>query len=146
MKHGDCSVLYSSFTTTTPKATVKVGTVECGSYKFQDTPKALYRVLFLTNAKQVDFSNMYKSDSLIALVSPDGQFVADIQFFKYELAAYLSAAKEHIDGQQHNVVAGAPGSDNGIRAGSPELKLWAKTLKKCLNRSWMVYGGNDFEV
>jgi len=124
----------------------KLGTVECGSFGFLDTPKALYRLLFLSKANRVDFSDMYKSCSLFALTSPDGQFVADFQFYKYELAAYLSAAKEHTEGRQHSVLCGVPGSDNGIRTRSPELKLWADTLKKCLGRSWMVYGGNDFEV
>lgn len=124
----------------------KVGTVECGSFEFLDTPKALYRLLFLTKATRVDFSDMYKSCSLFALTSPDGQFVADFQFYKYELAAYLSAAKEHIEGRQHSVLCGVPGSDNGIRARTPELTLWAETLKTCLDRSWMVYGGNDFTV
>lgn len=124
----------------------KIGTIECGSFGFEDTPQALYRLLFLTKAREVDFSDMYKSNSLFALTSPDGRFVADFQFFKYELAAYISAPREHIDGQMHAIIAGAPGSDNGIRAKSPELSLWAETLKKCLDRSWMVYGGNDFKV
>ncbi len=124
----------------------KVGTIECGGFDFQDTPKALYRLLFLTKAKRVDFGNMYKSRSLLALISPDGRFVADIQFYKYELAAYLSSTKEHIEGHQHEIVCGVPCADNGIRAESSELKLWSATLKKCLDRSWMVYGGNDFEV
>jgi hypothetical protein len=123
-----------------------VGTIECGSFGFQDTPKALYRLLFLAQPKQVDFSDMYKSCSLFALVSPDGEFVADFEFFKFELAAYLSAAPVHIEGRMSSIIAGAPGADNGIHAKSPELQLWAATLKKCLDRSWMVYGGNDFEV
>jgi hypothetical protein len=124
----------------------KIATIECGSFGFKDTPKVLYRLLFLTRAKSVDFSDMYKSASLFALTSPDGQFVADIQFFKYELAAYISAPREHIEGRMYGIIAGAPGSDNGIRAKSPELKLWAETLRRCLDKSWMVYGGNDFEV
>ena len=124
----------------------KVGTIECGSFSFTDTPKALYRVLFLAKPKRIDFSSMYKSNSLFALTSPDGHFVADFQTYKYELAAYLSAAPEHVEGRESGLICGVPGSDNGIRAKSPELKLWADTLKKCLDRTWMVYGGNDFEV
>jgi len=128
------------------KGNRKVGTIECGSFDFEDTPKALYRLLFLARPARVDFSDMYKSKSLFALTSADGCFVADFQFFKYELAAYLSATREHTEGRQSVLIAGAPGSDNGIRAKSPELKLWASTLKKCLDKKWMVYGGNDFEV
>lgn len=124
----------------------KVGTIECGSFRVQDTPKALYRLLFLTKARRVDFSEMYKSNSLFALTSPDGQFVADLQFFKHELAAYLSAPANHIEGKQHCIIAGAPGADNGIHIKSADFNLWAQTLKKCLDKTWMVYGGNDFEV
>jgi len=124
----------------------QVGTIECGSFGFEDTPKALYRLLFLAKPKRVDFSDMYKSESLFALTSVNGAFVADFQFYKYELAAYVSAAKEHIEGRESGIICGVPGSDNGIRAKSPELRLWASTLKKCLDRTWMVYCGNDFEV
>lgn len=122
-----------------------VGTVSCGSIK-TDTARALYRLLFLLNPKRVDFSDMYKSDSLFAIVSPDGQFVADVQFFKYELAIYFSAAPTHVTGSQRNIRSGIPGVDNGVRAQSPELRAWCETLQKCLARTWMVYGGNDFEV
>lgn len=35
-----------------------VGTVACGSSGFQDTPKALYRLLYLTRQSGLDFSDM----------------------------------------------------------------------------------------
>lgn len=123
----------------------KIGTVECGGFSLETT-SALYRLLFLAKPTNVDFSDMYKSSSLFALCSPDGEFVADFQFYKYELAVYCSAVKSHVAGAPSFVQSGMPGSDNGVNANSQELKEWMELLKLCLSRKWMVYGGNDFEV
>ena len=123
----------------------KVGTLSCGSIGTQ-TVNALYRLFYLSQPKRVDFSDMYKSESLFALRSPDWQFVGDVHFYKYELAIYFSATGEYIDGQQHGIICGVPGIDNGINAKSESLTIWIALLKRCLDRKWMVYGGNDFEV
>jgi hypothetical protein len=122
-----------------------VPTSQCGSFKFKNTPKALYRLLFLARPKRINFDDMYKS-TLFALTSVDGRFVADFDFYKYKLAAYLSATAEHIEGRNSMIMCGVPGANNGIRIKTPELQMWADTLKKCLNKKWMIYGGNDFEV
>lgn len=125
----------------------KVGTVPCGSFEIEDTPKSLYRLLFLARPESVKFSTMYKSESLFALTSPDGEFVADIQFYKYELGVYLSAEPKHVDqSKRSGIIGGMPGCDNGEKIQTPELKAWADLLKKCLSSKWLVYGGNDFEV
>lgn len=123
----------------------KIPTIECGSTRL-DSANALYRLLFLTRPKQVDCSDMYASDFLFALVSPDGEFVADFAFHKYGLAVYFSATSAHLKGHRTVVSSGVPGADNGIKPNSPLLKLWCSTLKKCLHRKWLMYAGNDFSV
>lgn len=123
----------------------KVEVYECGSVAL-DTPRALYRLLFLAQPTQVDFSDMYKSESLFALTSPDHRFVADPQFYKYALMLSFSAQKDFVTGRPHTVQGGMPGIDNGIRSGSPVLTEWCDLLKVCLDHAWLVYGGNEFEV
>lgn len=123
----------------------KVGTHDCESVRLSGAA-AFYRLLFLTKPKQLDFSDMYKSGSLFALVSPNGEFVADVEFWKYEPTIRFSALVEHLEGQSRPVTCGIPGSDNGWRAKDPELKAWIALLLRCLERKWMIYSGNDFEV
>jgi hypothetical protein len=123
----------------------KVRTAECGSFKTETAP-ALYRLLYLTAPKRIDFSDMYKSCSLFALVSPDSRFCAQPQFFKYELAIYLSGAEDVVKGREHGVTSGIPGIDNGIGIKDPGMKMWSELLQRCLARKWDVYSGNNFEV
>lgn len=122
-----------------------IPTKECASFRM-DTVPGLYRLLYLCKPKRVDFSDMYKSNSLFALLSPDAKFVADIQFYKYELAAYISASPEHIDGREHAILCGVPGSDNGISVKDELLKAWVSLLERSLKTKWPVYLGNNFEV
>lgn len=123
-----------------------VATLEAGSSPLKSTPLGLYRLLFLARPTRVSFTAMYKSESLFALRSPDGHFVADIQTYKYSLALYFSASPEHIEGRENCVTTGVPGHDNGIRAKSPDFKAWGELLVRCLDRTWTVYSGNNFEV
>ena len=122
----------------------KVGTISCTSFKL-DTAPALYRLFYLTRPKSIDFSDMYKNN-ILTLVSPDYEFVADIEFFKYELGVYISAAPKHVEGRPSCVQGGWPGADNGTSMKTQELKDWADLLKKCLSSKWQVYPGNNFEV
>lgn len=123
-----------------------VGTYPCGSVKLQDTPKCLYRALFIFRPEAISFRDMYKMN-LLTLVSPDFQLVAEIDLFKYEMAVYCNASKGHVSGtRQHAVIAGAPGWDNGISAQSETAKAWFGFLVDLLNREWVVYDGNDFFV
>lgn len=124
----------------------EVATIDCGGMRHECTPKGLYRVLFLAEPKRVDFSDMYKSGSLFSLVSPCGNFTAEIEFFKYEFAVYFTATREHVKGKQSWIVAGAPEADNGVSGASKEFVAWSGLLKACLNREWTVYSGNDFRV
>jgi hypothetical protein len=127
---------------------LKVRVRECGSAGFEDTPRSLYRLLYIFSAQArekrrsflVDFEDMYKSCSLFAIVSPDGHFVADPQFYKYRLCLQCRASKQHVEGQEHGVLCGVPGHDNGVRMASPLLRDWWALLLRLLNRQWRVYG------
>ena len=123
----------------------RIATRECESVKLNGAA-AFYRLLFLAQPKQLDFSDMYKSGILFALVSPNGEFVADIEFWKYEPCVRFSAAPEHLDVEPRIVFCGIPGTDNGGHAKTLELKAWMALLQRCLDRRWMMYSGNDFEV
>lgn len=63
------------------------GYLKYRSVAFSDTPKCLYRFLYLWEPPVLDFSDMYKSR--IALIDLNGVAVASLAFFKYELAAYF---------------------------------------------------------
>jgi hypothetical protein len=118
---------------------------ECGSVRLEDTPKTFYRAMFLFHPISVSFETMYKTP-LLTLVSPDRHLVATLEFYKYELALYFMATKEHIEGRGSNVICGLPGSDNGVHFKGEIAEAWFGLITKLLNREWMVYGGNDFAV
>ena len=118
---------------------------DCGSSRLTDTPKALYRVLFLFRPQRLSFGDMYKT-RLLTLVDPTGKLAALFEFYKYKAAVYFAAKKRHIEGRGSNVICGLPGSDNGARCSTEYSRQWFSLLVDCLNREWMVYGGNDFTV
>src|SRR3990167_3621736 len=60
----------------------------CGSANVEDTPRALYRLLFLCKPKQVDFSDMYKN-CLFGFFSTDRRFFVSVELFKYEVGLYF---------------------------------------------------------
>jgi hypothetical protein len=122
-----------------------VGTVDCGSARLRDTPRALYRALFLFHPERLSFKGMYK-ETLLTLVSPDYHLVATLEFFKYELAVYFSAAEEHIEGRRARIVCGLPGSDNGVKFKGIVAEGWFGLIRCLLDREWTVYGGNNFVV
>lgn len=123
-----------------------VGTAECGSVAIKDTPRGLYRLLYLTGPKALDFDDMYKTGGLICLCSPDYQFVASAELWKYELALRFDSTRENIEGRLSAIQCGVPGSNNGVRVASPLLKQWCDTLSLCLKTKWNVYYGNNFVV
>jgi hypothetical protein len=124
-----------------------VKTMPCGSCAVPDTPKALYRLLYLLQPEHpIDFSQMYKSGSIVEVCSPDYQFCAAVQFFKYELGIYFHCTGEHHNGEFPFLTAGWPGADNGQECTSDIGNLWYKTLIKCLTHEITIYPGNDFVV
>lgn len=122
------------------------GVVDCGSVKFEDTPRSLYRALFWVAPSFVDFSDMYKTGTLIDLCSPDYDFLCSLQLFKYELGAYFECAEQHKEGRLSMIQGGWPGCDNGVRCKSDLGKKWFGVIVRALTQEWSVYSGNNFSV
>ena len=57
--------------------------VSVRSKAFPDTPKCLYRFLYIWEQKKIDFSDMYKSS--IALIDLVEKAIVKLALFKYEL-------------------------------------------------------------
>lgn len=127
-----------------------VGTHECGGHRFADTPKALYRAMYLLRPTHMDAGDMYKTDSMIEICSPDYQFVASFVLWKYEASLYFSCPSEMLERIRKRggitITCGIPGSDNGIRCKDKQALKWFDVIKRSLEWTWPVYGGNDFEV
>lgn len=122
----------------------------CGSVKFTDTPKALYRILYLVKPSFVDFSDMYKTGTLIDLTDPEQRFLCSFQLCKYEASMWFSCPKEFLvddqEGQGFRISCGVPGVDDGTRCSDPLGNLFFEVATMALNFQHMVYGGNDFSV
>jgi hypothetical protein len=119
----------------------------CVGFDIEDTPKALYRALYLGKPNKVDFSDMYKTGMLFGFRSPCGNFFATIELFKYEFGVYFYCKnKEDIGGQAHGVQGGWPSCDNGIYCKNPSGQLWFDVLKMALEYEHDVYSGNNFKV
>jgi len=118
----------------------------CGSSTLSDTPKALYRMLWLCNPKRVDFSDMYKSP-LLAVATPDKRFLATFELFKFEAGLYFYAPQGTIQSKGLDLlVAGWPGADNGRTCQDSTGQLFFDVLKRLLEYRHGVYSGNNFEV
>jgi hypothetical protein len=134
----------------------KKGFRDCGSagrwdgkIKISDTPRGLYRLLYLVRPKKVDFSDMYKSE-MFRFFSKDLRFMVIVYLFKYELSLYFYCRADLVEdkqaGQAIRVIAGAPGSNNGLRCTNEEGRKFFEMVARAAKFKWMVYGGNDFEV
>ena len=122
------------------------GTLECGSSKFKDTPKTLYRLFYFLSPDSVCFDDMYKSGTIIEIVSPDYNFGASFQFYKYEIGVYFHCSPEYHNKERNQIVCGCPSADNGQRCLSDVGNLWFETLVLCLNHEHEVCPGNSFVV
>jgi hypothetical protein len=118
---------------------------ECGSEKVDDTPNALYRLLYLLKPKHLDFSDMYKG-GLFGFFSADKRFLVSIEFFKYELGLYFYCPKEALTGRGSVVQGGWPGCDNGTSCGDEDGKAFFEMVTRAVHREWDVYSGNNFTV
>ena len=119
---------------------------DCGSYKAQDTPKALYRLLYLLEADSVDFSNMYRGD-LFYFVSVDERFMVRVSLFEYELGLYFLAPEETIDESEAACVPSAwPGADNKIRLIDSVGIDFFEMVKKIVENEFEIYPVGDFKV
>ncbi len=129
------------------------------SVAFSDTPKSLYRFLYLWGGHALDFSDMYKST--IAVIDLNGAAVAKLAFFKYQLAAYFYVPEGDIIVKPVPAIAtpagplfvssGIPGieDDDEYR---PQLVEGSKAEEEIqafitlLEKEHDVYPGNNFRV
>ena len=126
----------------------EIGTTDCGSVRFSDPAKAMYRLIVLSEPGMVDFSDTYKSEAMFALRSPCWQFVAEFQFFKGEFACYFSCPTAHLPKIQqgkYKVTCGIPGHKEPFCT-SEKGMAWMSTLTDILNSPVLVYSGNNFWV
>lgn len=118
----------------------------CGSSRPHDAAKALYRALFLCRPSSVDFSGFYKSGSLFVLHSECSRFSVSVETYKYELALYYACDRESLTGAFRGVQSGVPGADNGTKCKDPAGVKFFQMVEASLNREWLIYSGNNFEV
>lgn len=119
--------------------------VGCGSYKLTDTPRALYRLLWLLRPKGLDFSDMYKAQ-LLEFALPDRRFVCEFYWFKYEAGLYFYAVREAVGGHGSGIIGGWPGCDNGWYCTDPLGNLFFQVVREIIEYEHTVYGGNNFKV
>ncbi len=119
---------------------------DCGSYKVEDTPKAMYRLFHLLEPESVDFSSMYRGD-LFCFVSVDERFMVRVSLFEYELGLYFLAPEETIDKSEAACVPSAwPGADNRIRLTDPVGIDFFEMVKKIVEHELDVYPVGEFKV
>ena len=123
-----------------------IATFSCGGHKFDDTPKSLYRALYLFRPGEVDFLDMYKTGTLIHICSSCYRFCVSLELHKYEFAAYFECAEEFKIGQPKMIQGGWASCDNGVKCNSDLGNKWFDTVVKALEYKLMVYSGNNFEV
>jgi hypothetical protein len=119
---------------------------DCGSYKAEDTPKGLYRLLFLLEPKGLDFSSMYRGQ-LFAFVSADERFLVKVYLYEYELGLYFLAPEEAIDKSDGVCVPSAwPGADNRIRLTNPMGIEFFEMVREIVEHELEVYPVGEFRV
>ena len=119
---------------------------DCGSYKALNTPRGLYRLLYLLEPESVDFSNMYRGQ-LFAFMSVDGRFLVKVCLYEYELGLYFFAPEEAIDKSDGVCVPSVwPGADNKIRLTDSIGIEFFEMVKKLVEHEFDVYPVGEFKV
>lgn len=125
------------------------GVIECGGCGFEDTPAALYRLLWLAKPDNLDLLDMYKQE-LFVLTSRCRQFFVEVCTWKYELSLRFYCTLEHHvsyrDAGPMQVFAGNPSADNGYGCTSEIGRRWFDFVRQAAATRHVVYPGNDFEV
>ena len=117
------------------------------SKAFSDTPKCLYRFLYIWEPKTIDFSDMYKSE--IAEIDLAGKAVVSLQLFKYELAAYLYVPPEDVMPREVHAIeisCGIPGVDEEELTKESKANEVFQDFIALLEQEQDVYPGNFFRV
>lgn len=130
--------------------------VEVASYRCKDTSRSLYRLLFLSKPKSLDFSDMYKTGAgFIALVSACERFAVRFELWKFELAFRFYVLERFATRHSgpHVCTSNAPTTERGVVMNDAEMRtldddalLFIEMVEKSLARKWAVYGGNNFDV
>lgn len=130
--------------TKTPKE--KRGWERAASVFFKDTPKSLYRFLYIWAPKQVDFSDMYKCTFAIIDL---GIGLVYLDLFKYELAAYFYVPPGELKPQPVlaiEISCGVPGTEDvEFIEGSKAIEEFEAFIT-LLEQEHDVYSGNNFRV
>lgn len=131
--------------TETPKE--KRGWKRAVSVSFKDTPKSLYRFLYIWAPKQVDFSDMYKCT--FAIIDLDGKGLVYLALYKYELAAYFYVPPSELKPRPKYVIeisCGVPGTENEEFIEGSKAKEEFEAFITLLEQEHDVYPGNNFRV
>lgn len=127
----------------------KVVTSHGWTRRKSDTPRDLYRLMYLFRPNSIDFTDMH-GDGMFGVVSPCHRFAASFYFHKYELAAYLCVEPELAKRTKPvggiEIKCGIPGVDNGIATTDKDALRWFRMITMALHRRWDVYSGNNFVV
>jgi hypothetical protein len=120
--------------------------ISCGSFDPESTTDELYRLLWLVQPKQVDFSDMYKT-RLFEFASKDLKCIVTVELFKYELALYYYALRPLVDASKASPVwVGHPSGDNGVKSTDETVNAFLDLVQVAVKSTHLVYGGNNFEV
>ncbi len=131
--------------TSTPKE--KEDWLRAASTDFKDTPKSLYRFLYLWEPKHIDFSDMYKST--LAIIDLDGKGLVYLDLYKYELAAYFYVPPEELKPKPEQAIemsCGVPGTEDEEFIEGSKAKGEFEAFVKLLEQELDVYPGNNFRV
>jgi len=117
------------------------------SKAFQDTPKSLYRFLYLWEPEKTDFSNMYKSS--LAIIDLNGAAIVSVELFKYELAAYFYVPIKDLipkPAQFMTIHCGIPECEENEIISTSQAPKEIDFFIDLLEAEHDVYGGNNFKV
>jgi hypothetical protein len=122
------------------------GSVQSLSIGFADTPKSLYRFLYLWKPKDMDFSDMYKSHLAMVRIHPNA--VVCLCLYKYELAAYLYTTPDAVRKREIKPIeisCGVPGYANESLVEGSEIHKEFQIFRGLLEMKHNVYSGNEFK-
>lgn len=126
----------------------KRGMKRAVSVFFKDTPKSLYRFLYIWEPKQVDFSDMYKCTFAIIDLGI-GIGIMYLNLFQCELAAYYYVPPSELKPRPVYAIeisSGIPGTEDvEFIEGSKVIEEFEAVIT-LLEQEHDVYPGNNFRV
>jgi hypothetical protein len=111
---------------------LECGYFNCGDVTLDDAPKGLYRLLFLSQPRSVDFSRLYQSGCLFLLSSRCHRFAASVETSDYRLILRFYCKKEDLREEE----GGAPNVDPEVKCSNPDGISFFEMLQKSANRTW----------